>query len=396
MKASTRFTFLFCMIFLAAGLITPLRSTAYGQEKPEQTGRLAIGVRSKTQPFSYKLPPGVIDSDATRGPLSRAGYGGYMIRLCDAALAEMLVDPDISPPIKMGNINVYDIDEGAWVGEKGAVSNNLVDGQQEPAASRFLNLGRKFDILCDAATITNGRRDTIVSPPVFLTGIGYLALRGQPARSDPCGKADATQKLVDGKPISESSPALIGLVGGTTAQTRGLQALVDAREMPEYENNLIAELRQDKSHMCQDGKVLVRTYKTHEDAAKAFCNDQSFRYYVGDLEIIRTYVSAIPGCRFDNGAITYTNDRYAIFGKAVGSDNTSPASKNVERELLVARFFVILNQKVVFNPSILDKAYDDSFPGLPQSRKLKLFYWSIRGDHLPDATDSAPEIDKSQ
>lgn len=387
---NTRLTSLFCMIFIAAGLVIPLPSTAYGQETPEQTGRLAIGVRSKTQPFSYKLPSGVIDSDATRGPLSRAGYGGYMVRLCDAALAEMLVNPDISPPIKMENIKVYDIDAGAWAGGQAAASDNPVNQQPEPAASRFPDLGKKFDILCDAATITNERRDVTVSPPVFLTGIGYLTLRGQPAPSDPCGEADASQAT------GGNSPALIGLVGGTTAQTRGLQALIDAREMPEYENNLIAELRRDKPHMCQDGKVLVRAYKTHDDAAKAFCDGQSFRYYVGDLEIIRTYVSAIPGCKFDNGAITYTNDRYAVFGKAIGSDSTSQESKNVERELLVARFFAILNQKVVFNPSILDKAYNDSFPGLPQSRKLKLFYWSIRGEHLPDVTDSGPAVDKSE
>jgi hypothetical protein len=35
---------------------------------------------------------------------------------------------------------------------------------------------------------------------------------------------------------------------------------------------------------------------------------------------------------------------------------------------------------VVFNPSVLDKACDDTFPNRPQSRKLRLFYWSIRGE----------------
>ncbi len=93
-------------------------------------------------------------------------------------------------------------------------------------------------------------------------------------------------------------------------------------------------------------------------------------------------MEAIPGCKFDNG----TNDRYAIFGRAIGQGSTasseSPGSD--ERKLLVARFFENLAQKVVFHTSVLDKAYDDTFPNQPKSRKLKLFYWSIRGEPQPE------------
>ena len=59
-------------------------------------------------------------------------------------------------------------------------------------------------------------------------------------------------------------------------------------------------------------------------------------------------------------------------------------------------------QKVVFNPSVLNKAYDETFPNRPQSRKLRLFYWSIRGERQQEVwqppTDqrTAPDASKPE
>ena len=269
----------------------------------------------------------------------------------------------------------------------------------------------------------------MVSPPLFVTGIGYLKLKDKPIPSQPCGTprpepaldSDNTTVIENteaDKTISE--PALIGLVGGTTAATRGLQALIAAKELPNFEHQLVQYLRlpenvqQNPGHslglssdpVCDKaGTTLVNIYPDHDEASRAFCRGDAFHYYLGDIDIIRTYAATIAGCNFDSSPITYTNDRYAIFGKAISKVGTlnqkvieSPLTyqrSETSRELLVAKFFEILSQKVLFNPSVLDKAYEDTFPDQPQSRKLKLFYWAIRGEraiepHIPLYTQMKP------
>lgn len=443
--------------------------TAEPAKEPQEA--LIIGVRSNARPFSYALPKGVIDTDATRGPLGRAGYTGYMVRICDAALAEMLVDPKTSG-LSPGQVRIYDIDKQMLLEnhDRPEPAENKAEqkqsappaeqtpaeptqaGNSDPVGQRFKDLGIKYDILCDPATMTNARRDMMVSPPVFLTGISYLSPKNQPAPADPCGSSGERSEVVAApqvateafKPVATlfkllapadaSTPgqsasgsagappgadavkagnrrALLGFVSGTTSKDRGIKALIDAREMPKFEEHMFAVLRHDTEgpRACKNGTTLVRTYSSHTEAARKFCEGQEFYYYLGDLEIIRSYVDAIPGCKFDNGAVTYTNDRYAVFGRAIGScaaagpdgrncQSPTASSSVSNRELRVARFFSILTQKVIFNPSVLDKAYDDTFPGQPQSRKLKLFYWSIRGERLPeievDNTVSLPAIQK--
>lgn len=377
------------------------------QARPQEPFQLVIGVRSEARPFSYKLAGQTVESDATRGPLSHAGYGGYMIRICDAVLAEMLVNTGRRPQLTLDDISIYDID-AEYLKAKKAYDKSTKpsaplkvdrltaaeagppepEEPRRPSEWRFDYLGEKFDILCDPATITNEHRTVTVSPPVFLGGIGYLKLRNAPLPEDPCGTRDAGAAV--------PAPALIGLVGGTTAATRGLQALIAAREFPKFEEELVAYLRlpasdqmEQKSGPCPENKILVKPYSNHQEAARQFCRGTSFHYYVGDLDIIRAYASAIAGCRFDNGTITYTNDRYGIFGNAIGSkpepDGPQELPPEVQRrQLLVAQFFEILAQKVIYNPSVLDKAYQDTFPNQPQSRKLQLFYWAVRGERIPD------------
>lgn len=384
-----------------------LSTAAIAQSFDLSMGKLAVGVRSEVRPFSYKLPRNTIDSDATRGPLSRAYYGGYVIRICDAVLTEMLVD---APELQGSDIRIYDIDLGKYYDQNQDVEP---EPPQHPdtssgAALRFKYLGEKYDILCDPATITNGRREWTVSPPLFLTGIGYLSIKGQAAPRD-CDNPDPSdpdrkdapkgstarrtpatgenKSTEDQQTKQKPQPALIGLVEGTTAVNQGLQALVDAKEMPRYEQVLVAYLRDKNNNQCKDGRVLVRSYPTYQQAAEGFCNGQAFHYFVGDLEIIRTYVAAIPGCKFDNGIATYTNDRYGIFGRAIATEN---GKQSESRKLIVARFFDILAQKVMFNPSILDKAYIDTFPNQQQSRKLKLFYWAIRGERQQETPAAIP------
>lgn len=328
--------------------------------------KLCIGVRSLARPFSYKTyNPNEIGSDNTTGPLSEAKYSGYMTRICDAVLAEMIVRP--SEPISFDgdDIGIYDLDQDPPYEKDG----NL-DATVRPLLSRFEDLGKKFDILCDPATLSDRRRNQfITSPPLFLTGISYLSLHGG-AAPELCG---------------DLSVPIIGLVGGTTAETEGLRALLDARELPRYRDAFIAYLNgppnasgREKSPCKGDIVGRIKTYRTHAAAAAAFCKGQ-VHYYLGDLEIITANVGAIAGCEYDGGARTYSNDRYAIFGEP--RPDGGPWAQ-MERKLLVARFFETLTQKTVFSPSILDKAYMDTFDKATPSRKLSVFYWSVRGGKL--------------
>ena len=349
------------------------------QPKEGQIGcrdkKLCIGVRSQARPFSY-LPSArhEVPSDAARGPLRDQGYTGYIIRICDAVLAEMLLNPGFAGEMKREDIGVHDIDKNV---------TPRFDG----------GLGKHFDILCDPATITNERRDNyMISPPLFLTGVSYITREKSIAPARACS--------------GTNEKSLIGVVGRTTAPTRGIKSLIDAGELPRFRKELISYLRNrsacseqqnddnasDEDRAQKKGSVTivgpVRIYQTHVKAAEAFCepNDKhAFHYYVGDLEIITEHVRAIPGCDYDDGTQTYTNDRYAVFGKAIekadaGEDKEKIDSETRDRVLRMARFFQILSEKAVFNPSILDKAFSDTFPDAKPSRKFELFLWSVRGE----------------
>ncbi|MEH6452258.1 MAG: hypothetical protein V7782_04370, partial [Psychromonas sp.] len=120
---------------------------------------------------------------------------------------------------------------------------------------------------------------------------------------------------------------------------------------------------------------IVKNYKTHKEASEAFCKDNSeFAFYLGDREIITYSARNIPGCaaKIEGAGQTYSNDRYAIYGKL------SYDEKSTTRDLRIARFFEILSQKVVIHPSVLDSAYENTFIDKP-SPKLEAFYRNIRG-----------------
>lgn len=325
--------------------------------------KLCIGVRSNARPFSYKAElQREMSSDATVGPLRSAHYTGYMVHICDAVLVEMMLPSRSGGPLlPPGGIGIYDLDQ----------PSGRQKDEKATTPDRFGDLGVKYDILCDPATITNDRRNEfIVSPPLFLTGISYITIRGVDAPPEVCDRMDMP---------------LIGLVGNTTANKEGLWALYRAGELPRQRAALLAYLKGDSSKPamarspCKGDTVgRIIEFATHKEAAMAFC-DGEFFHYVGDLEIITENVKLRPDCGYDNGTRTFTNDRYAIFGKP-RSMRIPQASR--ERQLLVAHFFQILTQKTVFNPSLLDRAYRDTFQDAAPSRKLQAFLWSIRGGKL--------------
>lgn len=318
---------------------------------------LRIGVRKHARPFAYQSTRNSdVLTAATPGPLAASKYTGFIVKICDAVLTDLLANPirQEVPAIEnrsaytktfrllRDNIKIVEVDE-------------LVSRDKEK--SRFEYFGSDFDILCDPSTITNERRNgLILSAPLFLSGVSFINLRSLPS------------------PKREGCPRvpLIGLVGNTTAANGGIRAILEADELPRYRGLLIDWL-DDGSNQCPKGKAdyeAVEIYATHADASKAFCNKE-FHYYLGDQEIIINSARQIPGCEFDQAARTFTTDRYAIFGKIDYID--------AERARWVTRFFEVLSQKVPFSPSILDTAFADTFIGTEKSRALTLFFWSVRG-----------------
>ncbi|MDU9003448.1 substrate-binding periplasmic protein [Sedimentitalea todarodis] len=316
---------------------------------------LRIGVRRHARPFSYYSENlREVWSAAPQAPLALHNYTGYMSKICDAVLADMQVTrPADSTSFGYSDVKVVDVDCLIQEDERNGT----------PKPSRLEYLGDKIDILCDPATITNARRHGfILSPPLFLSGMGLIN-RGTAS----IGNANCPAK------------PLIGYVRNTTAALSGIPKVLLANELKSYAELLRAYVR-DQTNSCSTAlstSVVVQSYETHEKAAKAFCNDE-FYYYIGDREIITYNARNVPGCgaEIEGAGQTYSNDRYAIYGKISHREGAEI------RDLRIARFFEILSQKIVVSPSLLDTAYENTFFEEP-SRKLEAFYWNIRGPRRP-------------
>lgn len=312
---------------------------------------LRIGVRSDARPFSYRTDQmREVWSAAPPAPLALRSYTGYVTKICDAVLSDMLLErpTEQSPDLGRENVSVVDVD---CLLERDAASYT-------PRESRLEYLGKEFDILCDPATISNARRHGfILSPPVFLSGMGLVSRRSNQPRQGPC-----------------PSKPLIGYVRNTNAAQAGIPRVIQSNEL-EYHTPLLKKYM-DGNNQCSTAlydQEIVHGYDSHSEAAKAFCN-REFHFYLGDREVILYSTRGYLGCHDDleGAGLTYSNDRYAIFGKFSYRDTRIP------RDLLIARFFEILSQKIMVSPSLLDTAYQESFLEDP-SRKLESFYWNIRG-----------------
>jgi len=344
---------------------------------------LRIGVRSFARPFAYKSDTlRDVLTAATPGPLAIRNYSGYMVKICDAVLNELLIDPKVPGGLSAGQIRPIDLDllmandSDSVGGRFRFLIGQEVDGDDIPP---------EIDILCDPATITNERRKNLmISPPVYLTGVSYITPDRRQSDRDLRNESHCPREVLD-DPNGVSF--LIGMVGKTTAVSGGIRALLDAGELPRYRDHLIKYLQDDSNcrlseklsqrldRLKEDGGLAwrgpVALFQTHRDAAEAFCKGY-IAYYVGDREIIAENARAVPGCQFDNSARTFTADRYAIFGR-IDYDGDS------RKALLVARFFEILARKILSHPSIIDQVFYDTFHPTEPTDALRLFFRSVRG-----------------
>lgn len=327
-------------------------------ECPTAEWCLRIGVRNSAMPFSYysrtvekeASSEPAANTFAKSGPLRAEGFDGYMVYICDEVLKQLMIPGTGAPALITANqIEVIDVD------------NEMIG---KPRQDRFNLLGTKIDMLCDPATISLERvRSYAVSPPLFLTGIGFLTRR------------DSVPPPVGCRP---NGPALIGVVGTTNAATYGIQAIIDAGEWIKYRDLIVAALKgdTDQSKGCKAAgeteKVggIIWAGSTHAEVARQFCNG-NIDYYVGDLEIILRHARAVPGCDPVPSAQSFTNDRYAIFARI--------DYENEWKALRIGRFFEVLNREIATSDSLLDRAYLAEFGKATQSRKLELFFWSLRG-----------------
>lgn len=322
---------------------------------------LRIGVRKYAGPFSFHSERAIdVWSAAPQAPLAKAGYTGYMSKICDAVLADMLLNkPADLRDFDRSAVEVVDID--CLIENRVAADGTgiLEDGA---SISRFEYLGKQIDVLCDPATITNERRhDFILSPPLFLSGIGMISRSNNLVGSGSCPKEH-----------------LIGQVASTTASKDGLIKVLESNELNSWSDLLKSYIkegigRNSCSTAIDDDVELVKLYNNHKAASEAFCNDE-FHYYLGDREIITFNARSVAGCssEIEGAGQTYSFDRYAIYGKMA----YRPYSQ--KRDQRIARFFELLSQKVLISPSLLDTAYQNTFLENP-SPKLEGFYWSIRG-----------------
>ena len=374
-------------VMLAAGPVlgqdgaTPVPATAASTKADEY--QLRVGVRSYARPFAYRSETMVdVLTAVTPGPLAAQRYTGYIVRMCDAVLTEMLLDQTGPGSLLFDKVEVVDID---------MVMEAM--GEDRPA-SRFALLQPptdpskvfepRIDILCDPATITNARRiGLIISPPIYLTGVSYVSKTDVP----PPIRQDKESGCPEIGRDSNDVSFYFGLVGHTSSARSGVQAFLTANEMPQYRDALNGYLRDEDTcklrgnqeavltdflrerNLTHEGSVLL--FPSHKAAAQAFCRGEIV-HYIGDREIILHNVSAIPGCSFSNGDRTFTADRYAIFGRL-------DYDADQERALRVAKFFEILSQKIVSHPSIIDQSFYDTFHPTAPTRTLDIFFRSVRG-----------------
>lgn len=326
---------------------------------------LRVGVRSAAQPFSYYSRTFEAAENSTvermmakSGPLRVAGYDGYMVYICDEVLRQLMTPgPGLPAPLASDQIDVVDVDK-------------LMARKDWQGRDRLMLLGGEIDLLCDPATINLERvRTFAVSPPLFLTGVSYLMREGNEMTAWQVGQCPPKGK------------ALIGVVGSTNAASHGIRAILEADEWKMISSSLYPEIQPDRQQgsacaMPEDGQVggLIWAGKTHDEVAKEFCEGDII-YYVGDLEIILAYARRFPGCNPVPAAQSFTNDRYGIFAQI---DYTKPW-----KALLIGRFFEVLNREIATSDSLLDRAYGAEFGDATKSRKLDLFFWSLRGARDP-------------
>ncbi len=298
---------------------------------------LKVGVRPDAPPFSARSDAlSNVGVASSIGPLGARGYGGFVVRICDAVLLEMQRED----------------------------ASLVVEAVEVSTATRFevLEAGG-IDILCDPATITVDRlaRNLNVSPPIYLSGISFVSQSPSVYLDTYCG-------------------VIVGLVGDTTSSSRGIGAILAAGEFGRFSKAIRLALGGGQSSMdglprCDRARrPVVKIYDSHTALAEDFCGGNVI-YYVGDIEIVIRSVGKYQDCDFLSADKTFSDERYGIFSRAYGLAD----DLHKKNAFLIATFNRLLTRRLFSENSILQTAFREAFPNYRVSDKLRLFFLSIYG-----------------
>lgn len=347
---------------------------------PDQTGVIRVGVRKEAEPFSFLK--------ATRAENAiLPGYGGYIVEICRNVLRQMVSsavfhDYQIKPVIVEAN-------------------------------DRFSKLAeREVDLLCGPDSITTERlRLYNVSYPVFLSGIARFK---QPT--------DRMPRKIYCKPI-------LGMVGGTTSEQAGIQAMLNEgmfgerfvtaikgflREKSEgeknsYESSLSARMNKfvkslnikevDKTadHNGDDeiASDHVRTeecpagfdsgpvvsYKSHAVGLKDLCAGRLL-YYLGDVDIVKRNLP--PNCdHIEQGQRTFTKEAYGVYFRKPPRRSFAELDEEELRDaVLYSEFNYLLILEMQSAERLLENQYREEFGDAQMASDLRSFF-----DTMQYATD---------
>ena len=296
--------------------------------------RLVVGVRSDATSMAFQVRSGQISGGgAVAGPLANDGFSGYVAFICDRALIEMKLHYGRSLQVEVVPVKAFEI----W--------DKLANSE--------------VDIVCGPTTATRDRLDGhISSPPVFISGVTY-ATNGTVER----------QKC---KPI-------VGLLKSSTAGSGVVSKILETGAWPKERDMLAGYISNsswsDGDQNCPETSPPIAEFETHRELAAALCKGD-IKHYLGDYEIVAQTLSAQkdgdPNCAYSLSPDTFSEERYVILGRA----RSDKAGQNP----LVAHYFEILSRQIFFQPSVLDEAFEATFPLAEPSRKLNLLYWGLRGN----------------
>lgn len=303
-----------------------------------QAKELRVGVRPDAVSMSYKVTDAKREGAARApGPLAGAGFDGFVVHICDSVLTDL-------NRIYGGEMKVHAVEVKAY-----KIWSMLEQGE--------------LDIICGPTTATQERmQGRIASPPIFVSGVSYASRRVQEANA--C------------VPIA-------GMLRSSTAGSVALRTIIESSVWPSRDAEVLIQYLTGggdwKTYYkdCDGSIKPLREFDTHDELSDAFCKGE-LKHYVGDLEIIARSLQSAKirtdaPCDFILSDRVFSEERYVIIGRArsVLTGESSP---------FVAHFFEILSRKLFFQPSVIDSAFESSFPFAEPSRKLDFLFWALRGN----------------
>lgn len=295
----------------------------------EENVVLNVGIDPDAAPFSHRLDRTSYfdETEAVKGPLFEAGYRGYVVQICDAAMRAM----------------------------RDRRSNVTFQPMPVTTMTRFGDTRANWQILCDPASLTSLRvSEHQPTLPIYLSGTGFARLQDIP--------------------LGNTCQTIAGVASHTTTAHAGVLAIADAGAIPRWTNDLRTAVASTEGNVfkCDSGRQvpIVAFKKTHAELADALCNKQIL-YYIGDLEIVRAALARFPDCDVEYSPTTYRDERYTIFTDSQDLTQGQIAGLN--------QFRAELSRQMLRDGSTLLKAYKAYLGNHTKSRKLSAFYWGVIG-----------------